>query len=819
MATKKKNILVKPLTLLEDQPVPGHEVDELQLGDYAGIVAGAAVGTTGPFTIGVFGDWGHGKTSVLRQAKSLIEADENYRHVVTVWFNAWQYEREESPLVSLVASIVKAVDDKRAELESLESVAYNVVKGWLTVAGRALAAVAYGISAKATLKVPGFGEVEAGVVAKEIVDRLESKKTPEDPLVQRSLYYSAFEALEKIGANVADSSGDSTRRPKIVVFIDDLDRCFPESALRLLENIKLVLAQKNFVFALAVDRRIIECFLAKRYKDQYGVKDYNTNGVRYLDKMVQLPLPLPPHRNRFKKYITDLLDARGHGDASPVSQALAGLADVLTIGSTANPRSLVRFINNLLVDWRLREAGRGKTDAGYLGLCAVTRILQQHLDRDLYRLLVRQQPICDIIAAIIDGKTTIESERAAIARLRSENTPAQAPRLSLRERALDRTLQEIERLDYLQELFKTPQGQSWLQDADGRRKVDELIVTEQPSTSPEVPLSQVSIINAAIRDALGKNKRATLREDDFAKVEGLDLSGKSITDVGLAHLAKVPNLCALSLDGTQVTDTGLAQLAKLVNLQSLSIDGLQISDAGLAQLVSLTNLQSLWVTGSVLTDAGLAILVALKNLRSLSLDRGQITDAGLTHITKMSALQSLSLNGTQVTDVGLMQLGRLNSLQELLLDRTRVTSVGLAHITKLSTLKELSLDETRVADAGLVHVGRLANLVFLSLADSQITNAGLVCLARLTKLQRLLLSGTRITDDGLEHLTKLERLRSVSLERTAITGKGLSQLAKLRDLKTVYISGSQIVDPAAEISDLRPDMRIIQSTTLMSRLK
>ena len=53
MATESTNL--EPLRLLEDEPVPGHWVDELKLEPFARIVAGAAVGTRGPFTIGVFG--------------------------------------------------------------------------------------------------------------------------------------------------------------------------------------------------------------------------------------------------------------------------------------------------------------------------------------------------------------------------------------------------------------------------------------------------------------------------------------------------------------------------------------------------------------------------------------------------------------------------------------------------------------------------------------------------------------------------------------------------------------------------------------------
>lgn len=56
------------LPLLTDEPVLELADDRLSLDPYANTIAAVALGTEGPFTIGVFGDWGHGKTSLLRLA-------------------------------------------------------------------------------------------------------------------------------------------------------------------------------------------------------------------------------------------------------------------------------------------------------------------------------------------------------------------------------------------------------------------------------------------------------------------------------------------------------------------------------------------------------------------------------------------------------------------------------------------------------------------------------------------------------------------------------------------------------------------------------
>ena len=67
-----KETELQPLILLEDEPVSGLEDDHLGIEPFARVIAGAAVGTNGPFTIGVFANWGEGKTSQLRQAHALV---------------------------------------------------------------------------------------------------------------------------------------------------------------------------------------------------------------------------------------------------------------------------------------------------------------------------------------------------------------------------------------------------------------------------------------------------------------------------------------------------------------------------------------------------------------------------------------------------------------------------------------------------------------------------------------------------------------------------------------------------------------------------
>src|ERR1044071_8569240 len=98
---------ITPLPLLGDEPIHELERDSLGLENWARVVAGIAIGTQGPFTVGVFGSWGVGKTSILRLAKEMIERSDQAEQgkITTVSFNAWEYEQESFPLVPLISSI------------------------------------------------------------------------------------------------------------------------------------------------------------------------------------------------------------------------------------------------------------------------------------------------------------------------------------------------------------------------------------------------------------------------------------------------------------------------------------------------------------------------------------------------------------------------------------------------------------------------------------------------------------------------------------------------------------------------------------------
>jgi len=694
--SKRAQDKLTPIRLIEDQPVEDLDHDYLGLRPWATMIASAAVGTPGPFAIGVHGEWGYGKTTLLRLAKALIERHD--KNAVAVWFNAWQYEREAHPLFPLIAAIADEIERKSRIADKMQA--------GLAKVGLSLRALARGMKFKAEVGMPLLGTVGAEFDADKALEAEELLGKQTNPLQGEMLYHSAFRTLEKEAR--ADGKGE---RPKIVVFVDDLDRCQPEKAVSLLESIKLILSQPGFIFVIAVDPDVIGNYLEKRYVEQCG-DQITGRGRLYMDKIVQLPVYIPSHRSRFAGFVENIVGdlSKHHGESEAIA-ALRNTQKVLATGAATNPRSLIRLVNNFLLDcmlWPLIEH-----DPKYQELTAVIasalafdRILQHELG-ELYLHLLNSQELCGaILENGLEGVRKyiglVEREEEMAAARPGRPTPGGA--LSSVARALEA---RPELISALQE-----HGSEWLANPELRRVVHEFAQTERvearAASFPE-PVAR------ALREALKLGPDEPIPANRLGEVTGVNLSGSQVTDADLEHLKGLSQLRQLYLRDTGVTDAGLEHLEGLSQLQGLYLRGAAVTDAGLAHLEGLSQLQWLYLSDTGVADAGLAHLKGLSQLAYLLLNGTKITDAGLEHLKGLSQLEGLDLRDTKITDAGLEYLKGLSQLRALFLSATQVTDAGLEYLEGLSQLEWLDLSDTGVTDAGLEHLKGLPRLRVLDL--------------------------------------------------------------------------------------------------------
>ena len=295
------------------------------------------------FAIGIFGGWGSGKTTLMHAIESRLSP----QTCAIVWFSAWRYEKEEHLIVPLLdvirEGLVNWVKDNATASQVVKDTALKVAGS----IGTAIDILLSGFSLKA--QIPGVVDVgfDAGKVlarAGEVDEAAASARKP------RSFYHASFRAMEEA---FEEFTQNGARR--IVVFIDDLDRCLPEGALEVLESMKLFFDLKGFVFVVGVDRRVVELSVEKRYREMLPPAKDGTaqpeaiSGARYLRKIFQVPYGLAPVS---AAQIDEFLwSVRQHANLPPDQEAEIDTTcrphlSYLVEDGGVNPREIKRYLNS-----------------------------------------------------------------------------------------------------------------------------------------------------------------------------------------------------------------------------------------------------------------------------------------------------------------------------------------------------------------------------------------------------------------------------------------------------------------------------------------
>lgn len=346
----------------------------LRFPEYAGALADIIRKSEPRFTIGVFAGWGSGKTTLMDEVKRQLRGSDT--QIVCVDFNAWRYEKEKHLIVPLLDTIRETLAE-RQELGG-DAVAETI--------GKAIRALLAGFSLQ--IGVPGALQLsfEANKAleradktapeapARDWLGRLRKKTEAEDSApapskdeqTARSFYHAAFRALR-------DAFNTIGKKARIVVFIDDLDRCLPEGSLEVLESIKLFFDLPGFVFVVGLDRTVVERCIDSRYGVPGAVKGDNEerataaparliDGSDYIRKIFQVPFNLP---SISRGQLEELLARIGEEAGLPADQIadlndkvkrhIAYVADEQRGDVGINPRQVKRYINAYTLQMKMGE--------------------------------------------------------------------------------------------------------------------------------------------------------------------------------------------------------------------------------------------------------------------------------------------------------------------------------------------------------------------------------------------------------------------------------------------------------------------------------
>ncbi len=267
-----------------------------------------------PLVVGLYGEWGSGKTYWLKSIRHRLLADnasDAKPLIIPILFNAWRFEKETHLIVPLLKATATEFErwsqflfvDKKEE-SPLKDISKSIA-----ISASALAYSFAKSVSEDVLKFNIFGTLEEAKKLENNWLSMFSNKPDEGAFVSNlNNYVDATRALESkyydFHQDMEALLNQQDFPIRLLFLIDDLDRCLPEKAVEMLESIKLFLEVKGTAFVVAVDDEIIERGIAYRYRDystsnigfnsdQYGtgfLSQTPISGHEYLEKIITLPV-------------------------------------------------------------------------------------------------------------------------------------------------------------------------------------------------------------------------------------------------------------------------------------------------------------------------------------------------------------------------------------------------------------------------------------------------------------------------------------------------------------------------------------------------
>ena len=315
--------------------------DALKISSYKDALVDFIKRTDTPMTIGVQGEWGSGKTSLLNQIWNDLETfnkeDNSIDDFKQIWINSWEHSLLCSPeecLMKIINEIILDLldaDTDKSRTDKIRSGVNNIMKGALRIGS----------------------SLTLGVAGVDAVDDIFSQDSN-----------SIKELREQLKSLVAEiKTLETNRYGKVIIYVDDLDRIDPKDAVSILELLKNIFNIKDCVFVLASDYQVVVKGLVGKFGKPTPENEWEFRA--FFDKIIQLPFTMPMGNYDIANYVLGLLGEIGfYAGKDELDPELINQFVTKSIGG--NPRSIKRLINSLALIKILNDKEAGEESDGVL---------------------------------------------------------------------------------------------------------------------------------------------------------------------------------------------------------------------------------------------------------------------------------------------------------------------------------------------------------------------------------------------------------------------------------------------------------------------
>lgn len=369
-----------------------------------------------PASIGVYGDWGSGKSSLMHMCKKKLEAED--KKIKCLLFNGWLFENYEDAKVAMLGNILDEIGKKKGlpqkARETLSGLyksidklklAKNITKTGMDF----LVTGGIGTIADVTINMikNKIAEVEPNINIEKIYDSVKDELDNKEFREDIKSFQSNFEKLL-----------DESKISRLVIFIDELDRCRPDTILDTLEAMKLFMFKGKVAFVIGADERHISYAVKSKFKDIEGIQI--DIGKEYLEKLIQYPVKIPRlSSDEVETYISclllqselekDIFDdlvneiekvrvedfekfslhkvlEKKNIEANESIVVASQIASVLSQGLHGNPRQCKRFLNSMYMRLKMAEFKNKVLDKKILAKIMVLEYIRPELFKKIANL-------------------------------------------------------------------------------------------------------------------------------------------------------------------------------------------------------------------------------------------------------------------------------------------------------------------------------------------------------------------------------------------------------------------------------------------------
>ncbi len=301
--------------------------DTLGTKKYASSIADFIETANTPFTIGIQGSWGSGKTSLLNFIRMELMKTKKTQEI---FINAWEHSMMRSPeeaMNSIVRYIIaNIVSSSSSGIKLLKDFSLNVL---------------------------------SGVTSKYLFNNQPNSNNDNNKDELNNLFSNiklgTFSRLKNELTSQIKTLREKGKIDRIVVFVDDLDRIEPKNAVKLIELLKNLFGLDYCVFVLAIDYEIVVRGLRDRFGDDKNDQSNNDSYKAFFDKIIQLSFKMPHGNFTIDQFISDqyneihgklvINESSENAEEDSVNKIKEELKNIVTKTIGNNPRSIKRMFN------------------------------------------------------------------------------------------------------------------------------------------------------------------------------------------------------------------------------------------------------------------------------------------------------------------------------------------------------------------------------------------------------------------------------------------------------------------------------------------